>query len=85
MPIAGPEPHPHRKKERTEEHNHVKDPIHDLVETLRDEFQRGHLLQKGLGEAAKRRRIVISIVSLLVLAGFILIAVVTRGAIHLRH
>lgn len=85
MPIAGPEPHAHRKKDRPDETNHAKDPMHEMVENLRDEFKRGHLLQKGLGEAAKRRRIVILLVSLLVLAGFIIIAVVTRGAIHLRH
>ena len=94
MPIAGPESHPHYRKNDLQQRTPAGDPIHSmgrvdpmdaLIATMREEFQRGLVRQAAQLKAARRRRILASIFTLLALAGIGGAAALLRGAIHLQR
>jgi hypothetical protein len=85
MPIAEPESHSRTRESRSVEPSPAKDSVHELVDTLREEFGRGLVREAAQMEAEGRRRTTIRIVILLAAAGAILAATIVRKAIHLPH
>jgi hypothetical protein len=85
MPIAGPDSHAYRKRDEVVESTPGRDPIDELIETLREDFRREALADAIERAAKRRRRRIIRIASLLALAVLLGIAAIFRGALHLPH
>ena len=62
-----------------------KDPLDELIEELREQFKRGYLARAAQKEAARRRRIKITLAVLILLAGAIVAAILARVSIHPPH
>ena len=82
MPIAGPDSHLSRKTDHRAECTPPKDPIDELIETLREEFKRGFVREQARKEAAKRKRLTILLLALAVLAGILIAAALVGIPIH---
>jgi hypothetical protein len=85
MPIAGPDSHSSRKTDQIGERTPVEDPMEKLIETLREEFKRGLAHQQARKKATRRKRLIILISTLVVLAGIILTATLVLISIHPPH
>ena len=85
MPIVGPGSHTYPRRDEILEITPSRDPIDELIETLREDFRREALREALEREVARRRRRTLRITSLLALAVFFVIAAFLRGALHLPH
>jgi hypothetical protein len=63
----------------------MDDPMDALIATMREEFKRSLVRQAAELKAARRRRILASILTLLALAGVGGAAALLRGTIHLQR
>lgn len=85
MPITGPGFHTYPRRDEILEIAPGKDPIDELIETLRDDFRREALADAIERAAKRRRRLTVRIASLLVVAVLLGIAAFFRSTLHLPH